>query len=142
LVIVGEVYITKPVFERLRETLRDSTGNPYKNARNMAAGSIRCHDAKACAGRGLTFSPFGVIKGLDEHINKSSTLAVLQRFGFSTCSFLLLIPNPSEKQVVNSINDLRKTAEDMGFPIDGIVITYDNIPYSLSRGRTGHHYYS
>ena len=35
LVVVGEVYITKPTFERLQETLRDSSGNQYKNTRNL-----------------------------------------------------------------------------------------------------------
>jgi DNA ligase (NAD+) len=49
LVVVGEAYITKPTFERLQDALRDSSGNPYKNARNMAAGSIRCYDASAYA---------------------------------------------------------------------------------------------
>ena len=73
LVVVGEVYITKPTFEKLRETLRDSSGNPYKNARNMAAGSMRCHDAGACAGRGLVFSPFNVIEGFDGDIKEASS---------------------------------------------------------------------
>jgi len=37
LVVVGEVYITKPTFERLQDTLRDSSGNSYKNARTDGA---------------------------------------------------------------------------------------------------------
>ena len=55
LVVVGEAFIKKSTFDKLKETLKDSTGNPYKNARNMAAGSIRCYDAASCAGRGLVF---------------------------------------------------------------------------------------
>ena len=66
LVIVGEAYIMKPTFERLRDTLRDSSGNPYKHSRNMAAGAVRNYDAGACAERGVVFSPFSVIEGLDE----------------------------------------------------------------------------
>jgi len=144
LVVVGEAYITKPTFERLQGTLRDSSGNSYKNARNMAAGSIRCYDAGACAGRGLVFTPFGVLEGLDEDadtaISKHLRLNTLKLLGFSACEFLLLIPNPTEQQVTNSIAELQASAEDMGLPIDGIVVTYDNIPFSLAQGRTGHHY--
>jgi len=144
LVVVGEVYITKPAFEKLRETLRDSSGNPYKNARNMAAGSIRCHDAKACAGRGLVFSPFGVIEGLDEEPKTSSSkflkLKALKLLGFSPCKYYIQKAKSTDREVGDSISELRVAAKTEGIPIDGIVVTYDNIPYSISCGRTGHHY--
>jgi len=140
LVVVGEAYITKPTFERLQDTLRDGSGNSYKNARNMASGSLRCYDAGACAGRGLSFSPFGVLEGLDEDEYKSLKLAALKQLGFSVCAFLALIPNPTEQQVANSIAELQVSAEELGLAIDGIVVTYDNIPFSLAQGRTGHHY--
>jgi len=147
LVVVGECYIPKPVFERLRETLRDSSGNPYKNARNMAAGSIRCHDAGDCAGRGLVFSPFGVIEGFNEDpaadisVSKERRLYYLKTLGFSPCEFILIWRSKlSKEDVANIITRLRSFADEKGIPIDGIVVTYDNIPYSLSCGRTGHHY--
>jgi DNA ligase (NAD+) len=140
LVVVGEAYITKPVFERLRDTLRDSSDKLYKNARNMAAGSIRCYDAASCAERGLVFSPFSVIEGFDDDTHKSTKLTALNKLGFSCCEFLMLIPNPSEQQVTNSIAALRASSETNGIPLDGIVATYDNIAYSKSCGRTGHHY--
>ncbi|MCL2500659.1 MAG: NAD-dependent DNA ligase LigA [Defluviitaleaceae bacterium] len=144
LVVVGEVYITKPTFDKLKETLRDSSGNPYKNARNMAAGSIRCHDAKACAGRGLVFSPFGVIEGLDEvpkeAVSKYWKLFALGRLGFSPCRFIRPDVNSSGQIISNIISNLRTLSEAHGFPIDGIVVTYDDIPFSQSCGRTGHHY--
>jgi DNA ligase (NAD+) len=142
LVVVGECYITKPVFERLRETLRDSSDNSYKNARNMAAGSIRCHDATACAGRGLVFSPFSVIEGFDEEparaVSKAMKLYKLERLGFSPCEFILT--RPCTKLLADYVAELRETANKNGIPIDGIVVTFDNIPYSISCGRTGHHY--
>jgi len=144
LVIVGEAYIQKNTFDKLRETLRDSTGNPYKNARNMAAGSIRCYDAASCAGRGLMFSPFGVIEGLDEDARTKTSkflkLTTLKQLGFSPCEFFLLMKNPTELEIVNYISELRTIADDKGLPIDGVVVSYNDIPYSLSCGRTGHHY--
>jgi len=144
LVVVGEAFIKKSAFDKLKITLRDSTGNPYKNARNMAAGSIRCYDPASCAGRGLAFSPFAVIEGLGENVktaaSKSLKLAALEKMGFSPCEYILQRKNPAELEITNSISKLRTIANDNGLPIDGIVVTYNDIPYSLSCGRTGHHY--
>ena len=144
LVVTGEAYIPAKAFERLRETLSDSSGRPYKNPRNMAAGSVRCYDAGACSGRGLVFSPFSVIEGLDEEPQMSASkylkLMELGRLGFSPCAFIKRDKNASEKITDNIISNLRKMAEIDGIPIDGIVITYNDIPHSLSCGRTGHHY--
>ena len=143
-VVVGEAYITKPTFERLKDILRDSNGNPYKNARNMAAGAVRNYDAGACVGRGVVFSPFGVIEGLDDDetvaVTKSLKLLTLRQLGFSPCEYILTHKKPSEKAVTETIEGLRSMAEKDGLPIDGIVVTYDDIPFSLSCGRTGHHY--
>jgi DNA ligase (NAD+) len=144
LVVAGEAYIPKQTFDKLKETLRDSMGNPYKNARNMAAGSVRCHDSGICAGRGVVFSPFSVIEGLDEDKqtseSKSLKLNVLEQMGFSPCERLLLNGIPTEFALANIITVMRTLAEKKGIPIDGIVASYDDIPYSISCGRTGHHY--
>jgi len=143
LVVVGEAFITKPTFEKLRNTLRDSSGNHFKNARNMAAGAVRNHNAETCAGRGVQFSPFTVIEGLDDSTNMSNSknlkLEMLQQFGFTPCEFRLH-QKASEKKIEDSISELRTLAEDNGIPIDGIVITYNDIAFSKSCGRTGHHY--
>lgn len=142
--VVGEAYITKQAFERLKNTLRDGSGNPYKNARNMAAGSIRCYNAGVCAGRGVAFSPFGVLEGLDEdkHVSTSKSLKLkkLEQFGFSPCAFTLSDKNTPEQIISNILSNLQKVAVKDGIPIDGIVAAYDDIPYSRSLGRTGHHY--
>lgn len=144
LVVSGEAYITKPTFERLKDTLRDSTGNPYKNARNMAAGSIRCYDAGACAERGLVFSPFSVIEGLDEDPQTADSkflkLIELKRLGFSPCTFFMQKRKSTEQELQDTISELRSLADEGGLPIDGIVITYNDIPFSQAQGRTGHHY--
>ena len=144
LVVVGEAFIKKSTFEMLRETLQDSAGNPYKHARNMAAGSIRSYDPNSCARRGLVFSPFGVIEGFDEDprtaASKFLKLKALERLGFSPCVFFLQSKKSTEVEIAGSIKELRTIADDKDLPIDGIVASYNNIPYSLSCGRTGHHY--
>jgi DNA ligase (NAD+) len=144
LVVVGEAFIPKQTFDKLRETLRDGMGNQYRNSRNMAAGSVRCHDARVCSERGVVFSPFSVIEGLDEDKqtseSKSLKLNALEQMGFSPCERLLLNGIPTEFALSNTITVMKSLAEEKGIPIDGIVASYDNIPYSVSCGRTGHHY--
>ena len=144
LVVAGEAFILKPTFDKLKEILRDSTGNPYKNARNMVAGSVRCYDTASCAGRGLVFSPFSVTEGLNEDAMtaacKFMKLEALERLGFTPCKYYLKRINATEREIIDSISSLRIIADNKGLPIDGIVATYNEIPYSLSCGRTGHHY--
>ena len=144
LVVTGEAYILKSTFEKLRETLHDSTGKPFSNARNMAAGSIRCYDANTCAKRGLMFSPFAVLEGFDEHektaASKFFKLNKLKELGFSPCMFFMQMKISTENDLTATIEELRFLAEDGGIPIDGVVITYNDIPYSRSCGYTGHHY--
>jgi len=144
LVVVGEAYITKPTFERLKDTLRDSAGNSYKNARNMAAGAVRNYNAGDCAGRGVVFAPFSVLEGLDEDpktaVSKFLKLKTLLQLGFSPCKFYMQKPKSTDREIGDSISELQVSAKTEGIPIDGIVITYNDIPFSLSRGRTGHHY--
>lgn len=144
LVVTGEAYITRPIFERLRDTLRDGAGNPYKNARNMAAGSVRNYDAAVCAERCVVFSAFGVIEGLDEDSKTADSkflkLMALRQFGFSTCAFFMQKVKSTVLEINDTISELRVLADIEGLPIDGIVVAYNDIPYSLSCGQTNHHY--
>ena len=57
LVVTGESFIPTNDFERLKDTLRDENGKPYKNGRNFASGSVRSLDPKNCIGRCIHFIP-------------------------------------------------------------------------------------
>lgn len=64
LVVTGEAFIRSSHFETLKNTLLDSSGQPYKNGRNLAAGSVRLLKSKDCRRRCVTFMPFNVLEGL------------------------------------------------------------------------------
>lgn len=55
LVVAGESFIHCNDFERLRQKLVDSTGKPYRNSRNLAAGSVRAYNSAVCAKRCVHF---------------------------------------------------------------------------------------
>ena len=144
LVVTGEAFIRRKDFERMNETLRDQSGEPYKNTRNLAAGSVRSLDPENCKGRCVTFLPFNVLEGLDEGENSNSReerLYQLSKLGFGSCPYIPLNPEQISPEYLDlRIQDLKEKAEELDLPIDGMVLIFDDLAYSASCGRTGHHY--
>lgn len=140
LVVVGEAFIRPSDFERLKGNLLDSTGKPYKNGRNLAAGSVRLLDAKVCKDRCVTFMPFNVLEGLEAMSLKSDRLLQLWAYGFTVCPYFKTTATLNQHYIDMAIERLQEIAKKNDIPIDGIVVTYNDIPYSKSCGRTGHHY--
>ena len=144
LVLSGEGFICKSDFERLRDTLTGSDGKPYRNARNLASGSIRCLDASVCGKRKIRFRAFNVLEGMDEfediRDSRRCMLRILKDYGFEICPFMSVSHNASAGEIESKIRKLTEFAEREDIPIDGIVLRFDSFSYSESLGRTGHHY--
>lgn len=144
LVIAGESYIHTHDFERLKETLVDSNGKKFRNARNLASGTVRSLNPENCAKRCVHFSPFHVLEGFEESPYSDSRmmrLSLLKDLGFDTCPYISIEgPAPSEELIKTSMDTLVAEAKRRNIPIDGIVAVFDSISYSKSCGRTGHHY--
>ena len=143
LVVVGESFIRNSDFERLRQTLVDSTGKPYKNSRNLAAGSVRAYNSSVCAQRCVHFLPFAVIDGLPEveteTDSKRMKLAKITEFGFGRVRSIQFATANNDMMELH-IKVLRDKAAEEDLPIDGLVLSYDSISYSRTCGRTGHHF--
>jgi len=143
LVVVGESFIRNSDFERLRLTLVDSTGKPYKNSRNLAAGSVRAYNSSVCAQRCVHFLPFAVIDGLPEveaeTDSKRMKLAKITEFGFGRVRSLQFATANNDMMELH-IKVLKDKAAEEDLPIDGLVLSYDSISYSRTCGRTGHHF--
>ena len=92
LVITGEGFIHKSSFERLKDTLIGSDEKPYRNARNLAAGSIRCLNAETCKDRDISFFAFNVLKDFEEYpdMNDSRNCKLLtaREPGFGICPYV------------------------------------------------------
>lgn len=140
LVVTGEGFIRPSDFEELKTSLQDSSGKPYKNGRNLAAGSIRLMDAKTCQERRLVFMPFGVLEGFPHLTRKSDKLRELRALGFQPCKYLVTKQKLTLENVEAGIYQLRQYATDKDIPIDGIVVSFNDIAYAQSCGHTGHHY--
>lgn len=144
LVVTGEAFIHKKDFEALKENLLDSTGKPYRNARNLASGSVRLLDGAACKERRISFIPFNVLEGFDEipaaQNSKNEKLYRLYGLGFALCNSCRTLGTHTKDSIRAMMERLQQEAEEADIPIDGIVVTFNDIAYSRSCGRTGHHF--
>ena len=144
LVITGEGFIHKSDFQRLKDTLTGSDGKPYRNARNLASGSIRSLDAADCREREVSFCAFNVLEGLDEfedaRDSRNGLLSILAEFGFEVCPAVYIPPDARADHIASKIQKMTELANDLDIPIDGMVLRFDSFSYSASLGRTGHHY--
>lgn len=144
LTVTGEAHIRIDDFEKLRSSIVDKDGKPYKTPRNLASGSTRALDPAVCKGRHVSFIPFNVLEGFDEDPaiadSKSAKLSKLAEFGFGTCDAYVIDSTTTEEEIESLIECLQTIAKNCGIPIDGIVAVYDSISFSKNCGRTGHHY--
>ena len=140
--IEGEAIITYDDFEKINQPLPPD--KKYKNPRNLAAGSVRQLDSNIASQRHLKFiawkvpgEDYSMISGF----NKAKSL------GFTIVPYVYLWSDQINKLddedlrdiFEQQIQELKNVANTLGYPIDGLVLTYDDIQYGKSLGMTGHH---
>lgn len=139
--IEGEAIITNDDFKKINaELLEDKS---YKNPRNLVSGSVRQLDSSVAAQRHIRFIAWKV-PYIEDEINSDNSM--LRRFifskelGFEIVPFLTYANNTSDKDNIQLMIDLLKNeSEKLSYPIDGLVMTYNDIQYGQSLGMTGHH---
>ena len=136
-VIDGECVILYSDFEEINKTIKEE--NRYRNPRNLAAGSLNLLDPTVSKKRHLKFYAWDVIEGVTTSslLNNLHDAAVL---GFDIVDCTYLYEGRSSDDISSAVNMLRESAKRAGFPIDGIVIKYDDIKYRDSLGSTEHHF--
>ena len=130
--IEGEAIITKNDFELINSKLSEE--NKYKNSRNLAAGSVRQLDNKITKERHMKFVAWKIPFGFT-HFTEGFNFA--QNIGFEVVPYVTY--NSKVDDINEKIEELKAIAEEKSYPIDGLVITYDNVEYGKSLGLTNHH---
>lgn len=125
LIVRGEVYMARTVFEEINEQL-ELEGKPLMaNPRNAAAGSLRQKDPKVCAGRRLDIAVFNLqLAEGREFSTHSETLQYLRAQGFP------VIPHDVLQQgddILRQIEKLGDTRMEFPFDIDGAVVKLNNL---------------
>ena len=125
LIVRGEVYMARTVFEEINEQL-ELEGKPLMaNPRNAAAGSLRQKDPKVCAGRRLDIAVFNLqLAEGREFSTHSETLQYLRAQGFP------VIPHDVLRQgddILRQIEKLGDTRMEFPFDIDGAVVKLNDL---------------
>lgn len=133
LVLRGEAVITYSDFERMNAEIEDA-GARYKNPRNLCSGSVRQLNNEVTAKRNVRFYAFSLVSaaGADFHNSQQEQLQFLQEQGFDVVEHYLV----TEETILERIDFFEKKIESYDIPSDGLVLTYENIAYGQSLGRT------
>ena len=131
----GEIYISKKTLFELNEERRRDGLEPFKNARNLAAGSIRQLDSSVAAKRHLDAFIYHLPNPMDYGINTHlEALEFMKELGFVT--------NPNNRLVdgidgiLSYIEEKTKARETLPYDIDGVVIKLNNILDQMKLGST------
>lgn len=126
LIVRGEAYMPKKVFEELNAEL-ELQGKPlFANPRNAAAGSLRQHDPKIVANRRLDIQVFNVqwAEGITFQTHTEA-------LGYLKTQQFKVIPHYTCK-TIRSINEkiiqMGEQREQYPFDIDGAVIKVNSLP--------------
>ena len=124
LIVDGEVICGYKTFEKFK--------GEYKNPRNFAAGAIRRLNSKECEEAGLTFIAWDIINS--SYKTFGFKMQCLQDLGF------IVVPGDTIKTDFNDTKiQIINWCKDEGYPIDGLVIKYNDTKYYDSLGSTAHH---
>ena len=139
LVIRGEAVISYPDFEQFNMESEEE----YANPRNLASGSLTLKDINEVKARHLRWIPFTLVYTEEEINSWGKRLEWLEQQGFKVIDREVIEqPTIDNIEVVIHHWTERVTGASSSpflYPVDGLVITYDDTVYAATGSVTGHH---
>ena len=134
LIVRGEVYMSRSVFEELNAQ-REILGQPLMaNPRNAAAGSLRQLDPKVAASRKLDIAIFNL-----QLAEGKSFATHTETINYLASQHFKVIPNHSfgdAEELLGEIDRLNDTRMEFPFDMDGAVIKLDDLTLREKLGST------
>lgn len=158
LVLRGEAVITYSDFEKMNAQIPDTEAK-YKNPRNLCSGSVRQLNNEITARRNVRFYAFDLVSVRRAEIvnnegslndsrdqgestekvkyeaiarSKDAQFVFLQEQGFEVVEHYTV----TEENILETIELFEKKIEAYDVPSDGLVLSYEDIAYGRSLGRT------
>ena len=133
LILRGEAVIGYSDFEKINQEIADEAAR-YKNPRNLCSGSVRQLNNEITARRNVRFFAFALVKAqeVDFHNSKEAQFSFLKEQGFEVVDYQMV----REDTILEAIADFERRIENYDIPSDGLVLTYEDIAYGQSLGRT------
>ena len=136
IVIRGEAVISYNDFEQY---IMES-GEDYANPRNLASGSLSVKDPQDIKDRHIRWIPFTLVYTENDINSWGARMDWLDSLGFNTVE-RRMVSSPDLASVEDVINVFTKevTSKQNPFPVDGLVVCYDDTDYAQTGSVTGHH---
>lgn len=133
LILRGEAVIGYKDFEKINQEIEDVDAR-YKNPRNLCSGSVRQLNNQITAKRNVMFYAFTLVQadGVDFQNSRACQMEWLKSQGFTTVEYYMVTRDTVEDEVTKFSSKISEN----DFPSDGLVLTYDDIAYGRSLGRT------
>ena len=150
LILRGEAVITYEDFKKINDTIEDAEAK-YKNPRNLCSGSVRQLNNEVTKSRNVRFFAFSLVKA--EEKKKEATIQeaamvqepegsvrnthreefeFLESLGFEVVEYKKV----TAENLLEVIDYFEEKIAGFQVPSDGLVLTYDDIAYGKSLGRT------
>lgn len=136
LVVRGEAVISYADFEAFLASSQED----YANPRNLASGSLTLKDVEELKQRNLQWIPFTLVHADEDIVSWGGRMDYLDRSGLASVE-RERIDNPSEASIQATIDRWTEkvTGKACPFPVDGLVVCYDDTNYAQTGSVTGHH---
>ena len=133
LILRGEAVIGYKDFEKINASIPEAESK-YKNPRNLCSGSVRQLNSEVTAGRHVQFYAFSLVsaEGVDFHNKRSEQFDFLRNMGFATVEHYTVDPDT----ILDRIQFFADRIAENDIPSDGLVLTLNDLAYSVSLGRT------
>lgn len=136
LVVRGEAVISYTDFEQF---IIESEGD-YANPRNLASGSLTLKDIEEVKQRHIQWIPFTLVYTERELTSWGERMQMLKDLGMNPVE-RERIDHPTTENIQLEIDKFTEkvTSKKNPFPVDGLVICYDDTVYAATGSVTGHH---
>lgn len=136
LVVRGEAVISYADFEQF---IIESEGD-YANPRNLASGSLTLKDIEEVKQRHIQWIPFTLVYTERELTSWGERMQMLKELGMNPVE-RERIDHPTTENIQQEIDKFTEkvTSKKNPFPVDGLVICYDDTAYAATGSVTGHH---
>ena len=138
LVLRGEAVISYSDFEKINAKIPEE-GDKYKNPRNLCSGSVRQLSNEVTAKRNVQFYAFQLVEAtqddgteMDFHNSRLRQFDFLAEQGFTVVEHIRV----EEETMLSAIGQFEEKIKTYDIPSDGLVLTYEDIAYGISLGRT------
>lgn len=136
LVVRGEAVISYADFEQF---IIESEGD-YANPRNLASGSLALKDIEEVKQRHIQWIPFTLVYTERELTSWGERMQMQKDLGMNPVE-RERIDHPTTENIQLEIDKFTEkvTSKKNPFPVDGLVICYDDTAYAATGSVTGHH---